>query len=149
MLTEKEKGIINDVFTALDYVENELTYEITLQSGKLDISRKYITDAMNKLEYFRAEGNTTKAQRQNFRDFLRYVLFPNNSHRMEPPITFVDDILNDPDFPDNESDGLLVREYLRQREPYPRTISEIRAREAQLGLFDTLWKDYSVYLRTA
>lgn len=44
------KSTMTEVYSVLDYVENELAYELEFNSGKLDICRMRVVNAMKKIE---------------------------------------------------------------------------------------------------
>ena len=47
-MTEEEKSVIRDVVSTLNYVDQELDYELTFRSGKLDVCRIYIAQTLKK-----------------------------------------------------------------------------------------------------
>ena len=49
-MTKETIKTLKDVYSILDYIENELTYQLAFNSGKLDKACLYAREAMNKLQ---------------------------------------------------------------------------------------------------
>lgn len=63
-MTKETIETLKDVYSTLDYIENELTYQLAFNSGKLDKACLYAREAMNKLQIVlpteTAEGENMK-----------------------------------------------------------------------------------------
>lgn len=88
--------------------------------------------------------------------FRNYVMdkygsrFPNYS--MQSAFTYtILSILEDPDFPDDEVDGLEVRKYIRrkqmEKEMYDRSMQVLSFNRGVIHHFECLWEEYKERLK--
>lgn len=49
-LTKKDIDMLKDIYMSIAYIENELTYEYALGSGKIDFALDRARDAMEKMQ---------------------------------------------------------------------------------------------------
>lgn len=49
-LTKKDIDMLKDIYMSIAYIENELTYEYALGSGKIDLALDKARDAMKKMQ---------------------------------------------------------------------------------------------------
>ena len=77
---------------------------------------------------------------KTFREYIKEKYSDRARDNSNNPIDLVVyDILNDKTFPDQENDGLMVRSYIRDRQPVGMTKKQIEGNREMVETFEELW----------